>query len=131
MQIKFLKNGIKVVVDNMVESVPFKKISLYFPANTADSPYRYVVTEMPEALEAIRKATMKEGPANLNIVIYDYPNIPFKKAANSLVMRVPDCTILQSLLIIIPVAFTSQRRRLIYKYAFLPLTLIGLSMLRR
>ena len=52
-----------------------KKFSLYFPANAADSLYRYVVTEMPEALEAIRKATMKEVPANLNIVIYIEPDL--------------------------------------------------------
>ena len=47
-----------------------KQFSIYFPANAADSLYRFVAVEMPQAMERIRKATLKEVPANINVIIY-------------------------------------------------------------
>lgn len=47
-----------------------KQFSIYFPADAADSIYRFVAKELPYAIEVIKKATIKEVPKNLNIVIY-------------------------------------------------------------
>lgn len=51
-----------------------KQFSIYFPADAADSLYRLVAVEMPQAMERIRKATLKEVPANINVVIYPSVN---------------------------------------------------------
>ena len=47
-----------------------KRFHLYFPADAADSLYRFVYSQMPDAIEHIKKATLKELPRNLNIIIY-------------------------------------------------------------
>jgi hypothetical protein len=46
------------------------KFNVYFPADAADSIYRYIAEETPEAIERIKKATLKEVPKDLNIIIY-------------------------------------------------------------
>ncbi len=47
-----------------------KGFHVYFPAKAADSLYRFVASETTEALTVIKKATLKELPKNINIIIY-------------------------------------------------------------
>jgi len=47
-----------------------KKYNLYFPADAADSLSRFLIKETPDAIAAIKKATIKDVPKNLNIIIY-------------------------------------------------------------
>ena len=47
-----------------------KTFNIYFPANAADSLYRFLVKETPEAIEHIKKTTIKDVPKDLNIIIY-------------------------------------------------------------
>jgi hypothetical protein len=47
-----------------------KKFNIYFPADAADSLCRYLIKETPEAIERLKKATIKDVPKNLNIIIY-------------------------------------------------------------
>ena len=47
-----------------------KQFNIYFPANAADSLYRFIASEMPEATDAVKKAMLKEVPSGLNLIIY-------------------------------------------------------------
>ncbi len=47
-----------------------KSFHIYFPADAADSLYRFLATETPDAIAHIKKVTLKELPKNINIVIY-------------------------------------------------------------
>ncbi len=51
-----------------------KGLNVYFPADAADSLYRFIVDIAPDAINAIKKATLKELPKNLNIVLYPSVN---------------------------------------------------------
>ena len=46
------------------------KFNIYFAADAADSLFKFVLNETPEAIEKIKKATLKEVPKDLNIIIY-------------------------------------------------------------
>lgn len=46
------------------------KFNIYFPADAADSLYRFIVKETPDAIERIKKVTIKDVPKDLNIIIY-------------------------------------------------------------
>ncbi len=47
-----------------------KAFQVYFPADAADSLSRFIAKETPDAISRIKKATLKELPKNINIVVY-------------------------------------------------------------
>lgn len=46
------------------------KFNIYFPADAADSLFRFVFKEMPDAITHIKKATIHDVPNGMNIIIY-------------------------------------------------------------
>ncbi len=47
-----------------------KKFHIYFPADAADSVYRFVLKETPTIIDEIEKATIKQVPQDMNIIVY-------------------------------------------------------------
>ena len=47
-----------------------KQYHVYYPANAADSLLRFIVREMPDVSARLKKATIRELPKNLNIIVY-------------------------------------------------------------
>ncbi len=46
------------------------KVNIYFPADAADSLYKFILKEAPVAINRIKKATISDVPNNLNIIVY-------------------------------------------------------------